>query len=109
MPQRNSQRAPAQLRSGPSVITQGLGRVAAQSQQGMFDTHVSAEKVIPVAESRQGGSPLLQNVLGSLEQFTQNAVERTRQTAFLEGAAAAGLGQSEASLQTHPLTRGWSI
>lgn len=109
MAQRNSQRAPAQMRGSPSIITQGLGRVAPQSQQGMFSTHVAPAQLAPIGDSRKGSSPLLANILSSLGNLADSAVERSKQMAYLDGAAAAGVGASEQELQANPLTRAWAV
>src|SRR5690625_419641 len=109
MAQRGSQRAPAQMRGSPSIITQGLGRVTPQSQAGMFSTHVAPAQIAPVGDSRKGPSPLLNNLLSSLGNLADAAVERSKQTAYLEGAAAAGVGVSEEELRANPLTRAWAV
>ena len=108
MVQRNSEATPVPVAQSPRITAQALGQVAARSAAGAFSTHVSAAEVAPVGTLLRQENTLLSNALNSVSNTLGQMVETQRRRAYVDGSAAAVVGQSREAIEASPLTRAWA-
>lgn len=110
MVERYSESPQAIVSNAPRITTQALGQVAVKQAGGMFSTQVASPQVAPVGGVyRSGENSLLTNALTGLQKTLGIIVESQQRKAYLDGAAAVGLGISEDNLETNPITRSWAL
>ena len=104
----------SQVGSAPqsaAVAPPQRGGVAARDVVGRFGTHVANPQQVlhPNMSLRKGGSDFAQALIGKARSLVDEMVEASRMEAYLQGAAAVGKGIAEEQLETHPLTKAWSV
>lgn len=96
---------PTQL-GNPGVVTQaGGGGNFARTRQSKFQEN---QVVDPVADTSSMTDRLLERLVGTGSKLADQAVSRGNEEAYLRGVAQAGQVESEADLQSDPLTRDWT-